>query len=55
VILLFAFGTATEMVLPTPAIMTLMGHRAWWMPNWLGRLVPRISIEGEGFFARPRC
>ena len=35
-----------------PAIMTLMGKRAWWLPSWLGRLVPHISIEGEEFFAR---
>jgi putative drug exporter of the RND superfamily len=35
-----------------PAIMVLMGRRAWWLPSWLGRLVPHISIEGEDFFAR---
>jgi putative drug exporter of the RND superfamily len=35
-----------------PAIMVLLGRRAWWMPGWLGRLVPRVSIEGEEFFAR---
>jgi RND superfamily putative drug exporter len=34
-----------------PAIMVLLGRRAWWLPAWLGRLVPRISIEGEEFFA----
>ncbi|MGH2974860.1 MAG: MMPL family transporter [Solirubrobacterales bacterium] len=35
-----------------PAIMVLLGKRAWWMPGWLGRLVPHISIEGEDYFAR---
>jgi putative drug exporter of the RND superfamily len=35
-----------------PAIMVLLGRRAWWLPGWLGRLVPRVSIEGEEFFAR---
>ena len=35
-----------------PAIMVLLGKRAWWLPNWLGRIVPHISIEGEEFFAR---
>jgi RND superfamily putative drug exporter len=35
-----------------PAIMVLLGRRAWWLPSWLGRLVPHISIEGEEFFAR---
>jgi putative drug exporter of the RND superfamily len=35
-----------------PAIMVLLGRRAWWLPAWLGRLVPHVSIEGEEFFAR---
>jgi RND superfamily putative drug exporter len=35
-----------------PAIMVLLGKRAWWLPNWLGRLVPHISIEGEEYFAK---
>jgi RND superfamily putative drug exporter len=35
-----------------PAIMVLLGKRAWWMPGWLGRLVPHISIEGEEYFAK---
>jgi RND superfamily putative drug exporter len=35
-----------------PAIMVLLGRRAWWLPRWLGRLVPHISIEGEDYFAR---
>jgi RND superfamily putative drug exporter len=35
-----------------PAIMVLLGRRAWWLPSWLGRLVPRVSIEGEEFFAK---
>jgi putative drug exporter of the RND superfamily len=33
-----------------PAVMELMGKWAWWMPAWLDRIVPRISIEGEEFF-----
>jgi len=35
-----------------PAVMVLMGKRAWWMPAWLERIVPKISIEGEDFFAK---
>jgi len=35
-----------------PAVMVLMGRRAWWLPRWLDRIVPRVSIEGEEFFAR---
>ncbi|HEY0278391.1 MAG TPA: MMPL family transporter [Solirubrobacterales bacterium] len=33
-----------------PAVMELMGKWAWWMPSWLDRIVPRISIEGEEYF-----
>jgi len=30
-----------------PAVMSLMGDAAWWLPRWLDRRLPRISIEGE--------
>jgi putative drug exporter of the RND superfamily len=33
-----------------PAVMVLLGKRVWWMPKWLERFVPNISIEGEEFF-----
>ena len=33
-----------------PAVMTLLGAKVWWMPKWLERWVPNISIEGEEFF-----
>jgi RND superfamily putative drug exporter len=35
-----------------PAVMVLLGERAWWLPSWLERIVPHISIEGEEYFAR---
>jgi len=35
-----------------PAAMALMGRAAWWLPSWLDRILPRISIEGEDYFAR---
>ena len=31
-----------------PALMALMGRAAWWMPAWLGRILPNVDIEGEG-------
>jgi RND superfamily putative drug exporter len=34
-----------------PAIMVLLGKRAWMLPRWLGRFIPHISIEGEAYFA----
>ncbi len=30
-----------------PAIMTLLGKAAWWLPRWLGRVVPEIHLEGD--------
>jgi putative drug exporter of the RND superfamily len=29
-----------------PAVMLLMGRRTWWLPRWLDRVLPDISIEG---------
>jgi putative drug exporter of the RND superfamily len=31
-----------------PAIMQLFGPRAWWLPNWLGKRLPRIAVEPAG-------
>jgi RND superfamily putative drug exporter len=30
----------------SPALMTLLGDKAWWMPRWLDRIVPNVSLEG---------
>jgi RND superfamily putative drug exporter len=30
-----------------PAIMSLLGARAWWLPRWLAPLVPNLQLEGE--------
>jgi putative drug exporter of the RND superfamily len=34
-----------------PAVMSFLGGAAWKLPHWLERALPRISIEGEEFFA----
>jgi RND superfamily putative drug exporter len=31
-----------------PSLLTLLGERSWWMPRWLGRVLPRITIEPPG-------
>ncbi len=31
----------------SPALMTLLGDRAWWLPGWLERLLPDVSLEGD--------
>ena len=30
-----------------PAVMLLMGSRTWWLPRWMDRVLPRISLEGQ--------
>jgi RND superfamily putative drug exporter len=30
-----------------PALMYLMGEKAWWLPKWLDRLLPNVDVEGE--------
>ncbi len=37
--------TLIRMVL-VPATMSLLGHRAWWLPAWLDRRLPAIDIDG---------
>ncbi|HEY5109700.1 MAG TPA: MMPL family transporter [Acidimicrobiales bacterium] len=29
-----------------PAVMALLGRSAWWLPSWLGRLLPTLDLEG---------
>ena len=31
-----------------PAVMQLLGSRAWRMPKWLDRVLPHFDVEGEG-------
>jgi putative drug exporter of the RND superfamily len=30
-----------------PAVVSLLGRGAWWLPGWLDRLLPNVDIEGE--------
>ncbi|MCX4846918.1 MMPL family transporter [Streptomyces sp. NBC_00893] len=30
-----------------PAVLALLGHRAWWLPEWLAKVVPQVDVEGE--------
>lgn len=30
-----------------PAVMALIGASAWWLPEWLNKRMPHVSIEGE--------
>mgnify|MGYP000845570031 FL=1 len=35
-----------------PAVMRLLGPRAWWLPAWLDRRLPVLDIEGESLHRR---
>lgn len=30
-----------------PAVLSMIGDKAWYLPKWLSKVVPRISIEGK--------
>jgi RND superfamily putative drug exporter len=34
-------------MLLVPAFLHLLGNRAWYMPRWLDRILPRLTIEPE--------
>ncbi|GGN10559.1 membrane protein [Streptomyces fuscichromogenes] len=52
---MIGFGMATAVLLDAfvvrmaivPAVLALLGDRAWRLPKWLDRLLPRVDIEGE--------
>ena len=54
----FGIGLAVAVILDAtvvrcllvPALMILMGKINWYMPHWLDRILPRISIEGAEYF-----
>ncbi len=56
----FGIGLAVAVILDAtvvrcllvPALMILVGKSNWYMPRWLERVVPHISIEGAEFFSR---
>ncbi len=29
-----------------PAVLRLLGERAWWLPRWLDRVLPHVDVEG---------
>ena len=38
--------TIVRMLL-APAVLTWLGDRAWTLPGWLDRLLPRLELEGR--------
>ncbi|MCX4703749.1 MMPL family transporter [Streptomyces sp. NBC_01373] len=43
-VLLDAFAVRMALV---PAVMAILGERAWWLPRFLHRALPNVDIEGE--------
>ena len=37
-------ATIVRMVL-VPAVMQILGERSWWLPRWMGRIIPRTVLE----------
>ncbi|MFE1855749.1 MMPL family transporter [Streptomyces sp. NPDC059489] len=35
-----------------PAVLALLGGKAWWLPKWLDRVLPNVDVEGEGLRTR---
>jgi RND superfamily putative drug exporter len=35
-------------ILLVPALMQIAGERAWWLPAWLERRLPKVALEHEG-------
>jgi RND superfamily putative drug exporter len=53
IIKLFGLGLAAAIFIDAviirsvlvPALMQLFGRRAWWLPEWLDRILPRLHVE----------
>ncbi|MCW6008818.1 MMPL family transporter [Micromonospora sp. CPCC 205371] len=39
-------ATVVRMLL-VPSVMHLLGRATWWMPRWLGRILPELHVEGQ--------
>ncbi len=58
---MIGFGLATAVLLDAfvvrmalvPAVLALLGDKAWWLPRRLDRLLPRVDVEGEALTRRP--
>lgn len=42
-----AFDAFAVRMTLVPAVMALLGEKAWWLPGWLGRRLPSLDVEGE--------
>ncbi|MFC8427372.1 MMPL family transporter [Streptomyces sp. NPDC057253] len=42
-----AFDAFVVRMAIAPAVLALLGHRAWWLPRILNRVLPNADLEGE--------
>jgi putative drug exporter of the RND superfamily len=42
-----AFDAFVVRMAIAPAVLALLGHRAWWLPRIVDRVLPNVDIEGE--------
>ncbi|MEU5973889.1 MMPL family transporter [Streptomyces sp. NPDC047315] len=47
-----AFDAFVVRMAIAPAVLALLGHRAWWLPSILNRVLPNVDIEGEALSRR---
>jgi RND superfamily putative drug exporter len=45
-------ATVVRMVM-VPATMALLGRANWWLPGWLDRRLPQVSMEGADAPRKP--
>ncbi|MFJ6391014.1 MMPL family transporter [Streptomyces sp. NPDC091972] len=47
-----AFDAFVVRMAIAPAVLALLGRRAWWLPRILNRVLPNVDIEGEALSGR---
>ncbi|MET8792798.1 MMPL family transporter [Streptomyces pseudogriseolus] len=60
---MIGFGLATAVLFDAfvvrmaivPAVLALLGEKAWWLPKWLDRALPNVDVEGESLAALDRA
>ncbi|MCL8010944.1 MMPL family transporter [Streptomyces sp. AS02] len=60
---MIGFGLASAVLLDAfvvrmaivPAVLALLGDKAWWLPKWLDRILPRVDVEGEALGRRSQA
>ncbi|MEP7018100.1 MAG: MMPL family transporter [Actinomycetota bacterium] len=54
-VMMIGFGLAVGVLIDAfvvrmtivPAALALVGRAAWWLPDWLDKILPKVDVEGE--------